>query len=362
MAEKKKKLSGFSKGVLIYTAVLVVISAVLLLLLYGFVSAYEQSRPYNSMEKYLASIDENALPEDCEAVIPSLDKNIRTEAESRALIKELISGARFSKAVKLCTEDRLVYTLTSGDQHIGNVYLKQNGKSSFGFEVWEPVDDEYELSPFINQLDISLPQGYTVSLNGSDPGDEYVADRKTQYSTLSSCYEYYDDLPYLNHFESGRYIGDADLRIFDPSGKEVSGDELSESVYLNNCSPDMEKQLKDFSDEVIRRYVQLCANIDGNEIGNYIHIKEIIVPGSQLHDRMRISLYALGYSSVRSCDITSSTMKICSDLGNGKYFTDLNYVTEIVGLDGPVSTEQNIQFVISYDSLNQLKAEAMFNY
>lgn len=362
MSEKTKKLSGFAKGLIIYAAVFILIAAVLLGLLYGFCSAYENSRPYNSIESYLGSIDKDSLPDACEKVISELDTNICPAEESRSLLAELLQNADYVKAVQLCSPERLAYNIKTEDTPLGTIYLEKSDNSSFGFSVWEPVEEVYDLSPIVKTTNYDLPEGYSVSVNGFKLGRENIKYKNLSYQTLLLCYEYYDTLPTLRRFESGKYIGEAEVEFFDADGNRVAEENLNESYYLNNCTDEQEKLLKDFSDEVIRRYVLLCANIDHNEVGNYMHMKEIIVPESQLHDRMRISFYALGYSSIRSCEIVSTDMNICCDLGNGKYFTDLSYAVETWGLADPVTTEQNIQLIISYDALNQLKAEAMFNY
>lgn len=356
----KKKLSPFAKGLLIYTGILLLLAVIGLFVFYGFIGAYERSRPASCMDRYLASMAEDSLSPACLDALSDLDYRIKSEEDSLSAVQELLAEAKYIKLSAQSSPDRAAYAVLSGGERIGLVYLEQSGKASFGFTPWQVTEEDYDFSPFLHTLSLSLPTDYSVILNGVPLDKSYISRDDLEYETLSQCYARYPALPRLCGYELGPYLGEAELEILDSRGNPVPEASLTEAVFLDNCDEDTKNALSQFCGEYLRRYVLFGSNSNGAYTENYYNLIKLVSPDSELADRIG-HVMGLIYANTVSCEISSVTINLCSFLGDSRYLADVSYSTETVGFAGPVTEENNIRLVIVEDS-GALKAEAMFNY
>lgn len=356
----KKKLSPFAKGLLIYSGVLLLLAVIGLFVFYGFISAYEHTRPASCMDRYLSSMAENGLSPACLEALSGLDYRIKSEEDSLSAAQNILAEAKYAKLGSQSSSERIAYVVLSDGEQLGLVYLEQSGKAAFGFTSWQVAGEEYDFSPFIHTLSLSLPEDYSVVLNGVTLDKSYISRTDGEYEILSQCYERYPSLPRLCVYEAGPYLGEAELRILDGQGKPVSEDALTETCFLDNCDEDTKDALSQFCGEYLRRYVLFGSNANGAYAENYHNLMQLISPDSELAGRIG-HVMGLIYANTLSCEISSVTMNLCTFLGDSRYLADITYSTETVGLAGPVIEENNIRLVITEDG-GTLKAEAMFNY
>lgn len=356
----EKKLSSFVKGLLIYTGVLLLLSVIGLFVFYGFISAYERSRPASCMDDYLSSMAEESLSPACLDALSGLDYRIKSEEDSLAAAQSILAEAKYAKLSSQSSPERAAYAILSGEEQIGLVYLEQSGKTSFGFIPWQVAEEEYDFSAFIHTLSLSLPENYSVTLNGVTLDESYISRTDGEYEVLSQCYERYKALPYLCVYEAGPYIGEAELKVLDSQGMPAAENSLTEARFLDNCDEAAKNVLSQFCEEYLHRYILFGSNANGAYTVNYYHLSELVLPDSELSGRLS-HVMGLGYANTVSCDILSVTMNLCTALGDNRYLADITYSTETVGLAGPVVEEHNVRLVIVDDG-GSLKAEAMFNY
>ena len=360
MTNKKKKLSPFSRGLLIYALVLATAGLAALALLYGALDAYEASRPEIGVKAYLSDIEENGPTAACLAALPALDENLKSREENIAALQSLLAGAAYKKAPGLSTQERCAYQLSLDSQPFGVIYLKQSEKSSFGFAPWQVCLEEYEFSPLLKKVDISLPEGYIPTFNGQKLDGRCITDHTLKYEMLSQYYDDMDGLPRLCRWETGAYIGAGEVRVLDRSGNQLPEESLTEAFYLSNCNESQKSRIEEFSRAFIDRYLAFGANVDKNYYANYSRLMELVIPESQLHLRMRAS-EGLGYSNTRSCQLISLTLNLCTNLGDGRYLADISYVAEIQGTAEPIEMESYVHLVMEEQN-GVFFASAMSNY
>lgn len=356
----KKKLSPFAKGLLIYTGILLLLAVIGLFVFYGFIGAYERSRPASCMDRYLASMTEDSLSPACLDALPDLDYRIKSEEDNLSAVQSLLAEAKYVKLGAQSGPDHAAYALMSEGERIGLVYLEQGGQAAFGFRPWQVTGEDYDFSAFAHTLSLSLPEDYSVILNGVTLDKQYISRADVEYETLSQCYARYPSLPHLCVYEAGPYFGDAELEILDGRGNPVPEASLTEAVFLDNCDEDTKNALSQFCGEYLRRYVLFGSNSNGAYTENYYNLIKLVSPDSELADRIG-HVMGLIYANTVSCEISSVTINLCSFLGDSRYLADVSYSTETVGFAGPVTEENNIRLVIVEDG-GTLKAEAMFNY
>lgn len=361
MAELKRKAPAFRRFLLIYAAVLIFIILAALTLFYFFLDAYEASKPEACVRDQLARAADGALPEDCEDILAGLDPDIKSPQENRAFLCALISEAEPSRLSIDTEKGEAEYALTSDGTVFARLRLRQDGQPTFGFVPWRLEEAEFELSPFISRLRLTLPEGYSASLNGVFLSGEDIVDDNVEYETLSPCYESYGSLPRLLAYESGPYTGEAELKVFAPDGRELSAQERCEAFYLDNCSAEEKEELSLFIDAFLPKYVVFAADLGGNSLANYNQLAPYVLSGSELDQRLHKAFEGFGYSNTRAIEIVSSEIKLCSNLGDGLYLVDLNYIINVQGLGEPVDISNGTRLLIRMSDGGAL-AEAMYIY
>lgn len=357
---KTKKMSSFRKGLLIYVGIFVLVALIALSVLYAFLHAYEQSRPDTTVLNYIDNLRKQGLTESGQQALNLLDENLQSREESMNRLSARMQSMTCRKDSKRSSQGELFYNLYSDDQCIGYIGLKTSEKHTFGLTFWDVAEENFDFSAFTGSVQMTLPEDYKLFVNGVELDESYITDSAVQYETLSGFYEHYDNLPMLVHYESGKYIGDAEVVIKDGKGNEVSQDKLNEAYYLDNCDPAKAEKISEFADEFVDRYVFFCANTNQNEYGNYDYLAQIVKPESPLLDRMYNAFWSFGYTTVYSCDIVSRNINLISDLGDC-YLVDYSYATDTVSAGGSAREELNIRFTVSENDGTYL-AEALSNY
>ena len=205
-----------------------------------------------------------------------------------------------------------------------------------------------------------LPSDYSVSVNGCSNVANYIVDDSVEYNTLSSFYNYYDNLPKLVKYEFGSYLGPESLVIKDSGGNYISSDMLTEPDFLSNCTEETISEIKSFTDKFISNYVAYAANLNGSYYYHFMVTRDMTVPYGQLFNRLGQALGSFGYTTILSCDIISNDINLCYE-HNGCYFVDISYVTETLGRADAVQEANNIRMsIVPYNG--GFRAETMFNY
>ena len=133
----RKKFSAFSKGLFIYSGILVSLALIVLIVLFMFLNAFEHSRPLNCVKDYLIAESETGLTENCLAALDILDENIQTKEEGAAFINEILPEIKYGRSSKLSTPESPAYILSYNKKPIGTVYLRSLEKHPFGFTFLE---------------------------------------------------------------------------------------------------------------------------------------------------------------------------------------------------------------------------------
>lgn len=142
-----KKNNRFLLGLLIYALVYCTIAAIGLAVFWQFIAAYEISRPKTAVNEYIAAVSDEDIRDGAESLLTSLDKNIQTEDQAFAIIKDSIAqGITAAKSGKQSTPERAVYMLRSGGKTIGTVAIIPGEEGKFGFTPWRVADASFDFS------------------------------------------------------------------------------------------------------------------------------------------------------------------------------------------------------------------------
>lgn len=175
--KSKKKLSGFKKFLMIYSAVIILAAAVLLILLNGVLKDYEAGEPNNVMDEYVNGFDEKQL----DRLLKEADLNL-TEFETADVLKEYFTAKIGEKKVSYkrksgeFTSAKPVYSLMAGDEQIAKVTLAEKGENGHGFMEWKIGSIELADAKTDNaEITVSAPAQAKVYINGVEVSETYKA-------------------------------------------------------------------------------------------------------------------------------------------------------------------------------------------
>ena len=236
-ARLKKKKRRFCWGMAIYILLFVVLAAVGVYYLHGYIDAYERSRPEHYMDRLMQSMSD----EDWYAVMLENFQIPVNEFEERAAVEKAYEGAIvdpesdivYRKKVGEYSDAEPVYTIRSGGNDIMLLHLlpDETRPAGYGFYYWKPG----EIEALANgtglksvSLEIEAPENVTLLLNGKPIAASYVIDDQVSYP-LSDLEKRFSSNPHkLRYRVDGLYL---DFVLQTEDGTVLEPVEASEQVF-----------------------------------------------------------------------------------------------------------------------------------
>ena len=369
MAKNKKK-SGkkFVWFMVIYTLIFVMLAGAGLFWFWGFMEAYEASRPHKPVEAYMQQLTAEHIVDNCTDLIAQVDHNIQSEEDCRNILLEELAGEfTYARKASACTETSQTYVLRIGKQVIGYFTTETTQEDGYGFAPWVFSGAEFDLSYLLTQEKVSavVPDGYAVRINGFTLDESYIVRQdEEEFEVLK---HYYDDfkLPMyvLNTFEAGPFLREEfTAELLDPQGEIFVFDEsFDKNILIHNCDEATEKELSEFVNKFLDIYVIFtgCANDD--RINNFNRIKPYIVPNSDLIYRMEAALDGMQFAQSLGDKVDTVTIHHFVQMAADVYLCDVTYLVNTIGREGMVQTTNNTRITIVRQD-NKLLVESMISY
>lgn len=331
---RKKRMSGFAKGMIVYVVIFAVIIAVGLSFFYRFLENYEYTRPNNVMARFMETVGEREAELMGKDFADSLNPDFTDRQAVLDYITQQLKSADYAKKPAESTYEKTVYALKNEDGVFGTVYFTLGENVFHGlFDNWQFGGGSVEFPELKNEMEITVPAGYSVELNGTVLNERYVTDSSVQYALLKEFYEDYE-LPFMVSYRADNFMGDAAVVVRDESGKVVEPDDLREEYFTDNCTQSEKDTLKDFVDRYIELYVTYTSGANHASYVNYQNLKKLIVPDSELLYRVEQAIGGLGFASSRGDEIKGITVNRYMKLGDDRYLCDVTYDVATIGQDG----------------------------
>ncbi len=194
--EKKprKKASVFGIVMLLYIILFVGAAAYGVNVFWQFMEAYEQSRPETFMNAYMAEMTDEKWHD---LLLENSVISVTAFEDSTAVFEQFygssLSGGNYSysKKVGQYSDQAPVYSLRSGGTEIAVIGLAPDGdgKAGFGLDLWQIsfVEPSINNAGSINSagVQIDVPAGCSVTLDGIVLDDSYITDSHLDYDDLT---------------------------------------------------------------------------------------------------------------------------------------------------------------------------------
>ncbi|MDO5445553.1 MAG: hypothetical protein Q4F31_08035 [Eubacteriales bacterium] len=358
-----RKSHAFLIFMLIYILLFIVAGFFALRYLSGYLEEYESSRPKHVVEQYLQVLNSGNIPDDPFPVLYKIDPEVQSREDSLRFINEKLSEAKLYRAIDQCSDTCEVYYIKNGSDVIGRAEMTPSGTTEHGFQLWDFSKTEFDFDTYLNSSSIIIPSEYRVEVNGKTLSRSKITDSKIRYDVLSSFYDSYPGLPTLVKYETGSMLGDIEFSVYNAGNRLMEPDELNEALYLNSVFPAPNKNdIIDYTEEFVRKYADYTSNAGGYTTMLYSQLKEIVIPESDLHNRIRLAFDAMNYINCKSCEVSDLKNVIVSELTDGVYYSNVEYTSTVKGNSELKSSESNIGLIIVKDTKGMLKAESMVTY
>lgn len=175
---KKKKLSRFSKFIIIYSVTAIAVMIIVWGVLYAFLNDYEEGRPSVAMDRIMTDFNANNI----DKVLNSADITTNEFEDIdmiAAFLKSKLEGqeASYRKSNGEYSEATPVYIVYASDTPIARIELAEESKNFFKFTRWQLGSiSAYNISQKNPEktINITVPSGSTISLNNVTVGAGYI--------------------------------------------------------------------------------------------------------------------------------------------------------------------------------------------
>jgi len=354
-----KKKHGFLIFMLVWSLLLIAAGTVGIFYLRNYLAEYEASRTGNIVDAFSRKLVSGDLDPEEFTVLDRIDTRLQSKEEAMTRIRSLLSGAKLYKAVDESTDTLTVYRIKNGSDLIGRAKMAPVSVTDNGFSLWDFTETEFYLDQYLSHAEYTVPASFSVQVNGQKLDSSYITAESVPYETLSAFYSAYTGLPAMVTYTGGDVLGPVPEAVYDNNGNLLQPEELTETVFLNrSCPADRDAELREATTEFVLRYAEYTSNVTGYTTANYARIKALVIPESDLHNRLRLAFDSMAWGAAEDCEITAQTIHIVCRLKEALYLTDVSYTVDVDGR----RADTNIRLIYTPDELNNLKAERMTTY
>lgn len=371
MAKKQKKNRkgmGFALFMVIYAVLALTGIYFGLKWFWGFMEAYEASRPHIAIEAYMDSLTKEHVVEGCRDILEEADLNIQSEEECLGYLRDAVKGEiTYARKASACTETEHTYVLRCGGRVIGYFVIETSQEDAYGFTPWVFKEDGFDLSELMGTetVSVTVPAGYTVWINGVQLNEDYITDVEVlPYEILEEFADTYE-VPVLEMqtYKAGPFLNaELTMEVRDPQGQPFVMDETFDKNTLIAMTDDTKiGKIDKFLDEFFDAYVLFTGCANDNRYANYAEVIRYVVPESRLAQRMREALDGLMYAQSRGDKVAEILVHHYVELPDGRYMVDVTYKVDTTGNQGVVQTVNNAKMIL-VESNGRLLVESMIGY
>lgn len=365
---RKQKGMGFAIFMVVYALVFLTATGFGLRWFWGYMDAYEASRPHIAIDKYMANLSKDRIVSSCDVILEKADLNIQSEEECRGFLMDTISGEiTYARKASACTDTRQTYVLRSGNRVIGSFTIEATEPDEYGFTPWVFREEQFDLSDLMGTetVSVTVPEGYGVYVNGVKLDEGYIIDTETRrYEAFEELYGIYE-VPelVLCTYEAGPFLNaQYQMEVYDPNGKPFTMDEnFDENDLINITDSTLLEDLDAFLEEYVEVYVIFAGCANDDRIANYKRMMEYVVADSTFAQRMADALDGMQFAQSMGDEVDTIRVNQYTTLSEGRYMCDVTYLVNTTGREGVVQTTNNVKIII-VRSGSKLLVESMISY
>ena len=364
----RKKGMGFAIFMVVYGLLALIGIGFGLKWFWGYMESYEASRPKLAINQYMATVTPERVVKECDLIIEQTDFNIQSREECcQYLLDTLSEEITYARKGSACTDTTQTYVLRCGELVIGHFVIEAGEPDSHGFTPWHLKEESFDLSSLMGSetLRVTVPQGYSVWVNGVQLDARYVVnEERREFGLLKEFYGSYDvpELVLLS-YEAGPFLNaEFEMEVYDKEGRPFVMDEnFDENSLIKLNDKGKIQQLDEFLEEYLDVYVLFAGCANDNRESNYKKVIKYVVPESTLAQRMYDALDGMQFAQSRGDELVEIQVHHYAQLGEGRYLCDVTYKVDTTGYEGVVQTTTNCKIII-VEQNGKMLVESMIGY
>jgi len=369
MAKKhKNKGMGFAIFMLLYAILALTGIFFGLKWFWGYMEAYEASRPHIPIDAFMEKVTPDHIVENCDVIIEKADMNIQSREECMSFLYQAVSGEiTYARKASSCTDTLQTYVVRCGDRVVGSFVIESGAPDEYGFTRWTLKEHSFDLSDLMGTetVSVTVPEGFSVFVNGVQLDDRYIINREVrEYAVLEEFYGSYD-MPklVLLTYQAGPFLNaDYEMEVYDIQGKPFTMDEsFNETDLITLTDATQIEKVDEFLGTFLDAYVLFSGCANDNREANYRNVIRYVVPESKLAQRMQEALDGLQFAQSRGDEIAEIQVHHFITLPDGRYMVDVTYKVDTTGYEGVVQTTTNAKLIL-VTSGEKLLVESMIGY
>lgn len=324
--------------------------------LWTFAEEYEGARSEPVIEAYISTLRDKLWDQRMEETVAAMPHEFQSNEECAQVIQELLSDEiSYSRAAGGTDGKSEVYNLLCGKNLFGKVTLVQDESKAdqlefgedYGLFPWRVAKEEFYFDGLYTSTSITVPESYSVQLNGHTLGEEYITERDIHYDVLEDYYREYPDLPKKVSYRAENIIGHLEFTVFDENGEEfVIDSEKDDSQYIRPLDEDTQARLNNFAREFSDRFLAFGAAVT-SESELYEAMKGYIVPNGDLDQRLKASIEgAGGFRHNTGYTFEDAIVNNIVSLGGGYYIINVNAIATAIQPQGVVDINREMDVTV----------------
>ena len=385
MARTKKRRAG----AIVYTVFLVLwiiaLSAAAFFVLtqiWDYAEKYEAARPDDTMDAYIERLSVNLWDDTIADTIAAMPHEVQSDAECKELVKDMLSNELSYARQSGGDAESIKYDLLCGGKVFGAVTLgheqsleEVSGDNGIFGDLlsdtrpWIVKEEEFDFTGLYSSVEITVPESYSVQLNGVTLGEEYIVERDIPYDVFADYYAQYPDLPKKVTYRFDNVFGHLEPVVFNEEGVETVIDETKDdSQFVKPVDEAIVSRMQDFANVFANAYLAFSSTVY-DPVYAYSNLAPYILLGGDLDNRLHLAIQDQAGSSnwlhTGSYRFEYADLENTTDLGDGYYALEITAKTTTTFPnhgDNGVVTDHNGLRVIVHDTAGEIRAVAVERY
>ena len=297
-----------------------------------YATEYENARPEIVMDAYIADLNENLWDDTIAATISSMEHPFQSDEEVKRLVQDMFSSElSYMRTVGGDGENTLNYVILCDGNAFGKVYLTRDttAQVEFGNLPWRIEREEFDFTGLYTSAEVTVPQSYSVALNGQVLGEEYITRTGIHYDVLEEYYKDFPALPTKVTYHVDHILGRVEPVIYDETGAETVIDpSQSDAQYIRPIDDYTYQRLADFAWAFSEPYLRYSSNVT-DPIAGYAAVEPYLYPNGDLSARLRLTQDGYGWAHTTSFSFEGAQLVNAVALGDGFYSIEITAQTVI---------------------------------
>ena len=336
---------------LAYTAVIAFMGVTWLSRVNDYAEQYELSRPAKAVDAYLETINRDRWNDGIARAVAAMPHEAQTDEEIKAFVQNRLSGGVTAVRKSGVTDNDVIgYSLRCDGREIGSMSIAEDqsyrgkvdldelpwtlvsrflpGILEWGLKPWTVVEDSFDFTNLYTSVEITVPSTYTVSINGTVLGPEYIIEDGIHYDVYDKYYYDMPDLPTKVTYRFDNAIGLVEPEIRDEDGNVVVVDAARGDIqFVRPVDEETLQRLEAFMLPFTDKYLAFRSGA-GDSGTALAALKQYIIPNSDIYRRAEDAMDGMSWAHTASYKMTDFRFNGALPLMNGVYICDVTATTD----------------------------------